>query len=481
MKINRIWSWHCACNSIWFRCSLFVIFICSLWVVYYSPINDGISFNKFHSVGINSITRQTLWKGILISKSDIPHFSDLNCKHAVTFHNICIQHYESKEYNTIVLKVIHYINKTVTKAKTRLAVLPDVKMETKDIKLVPSGVEFLNAPLFVVNTKAIENIHHNMEDLGVPLYYMMNRTGSLGSDCHLVYTGHPVSSRTAFHGLNASTTYIRSFELLKPLSRNQPIKAADHFKQQMCFKHAVFFRSDVSTNTRTMEKLSKWNSQYRHEMADYIMSKIGIKNDRITCPKVNLVTIIKRRNDRLILNIKKMVHIIQSAGIANVTLAEMETLTLKQQIQLVHCSDVYVGIHGAALQWAMFLQKGRTLIEIAWPRQNWSFRFTDNRFRYDKNIKKIKIEVLKENLVVDNVELVKHMYTLAEHSKEMNYYTDDKYIANVIKEKVKHIDSHSNNPYHFASVLLNEKVFLKALCKALHQANTSNCDSTAHK
>ena len=45
------------------------------------------------------------------------------------------------------------------------------------------------------------------------------------------------------------------------------------------------------------------------------------------------------------------------------------------QVQLAASSCVMVGVQGAGLQWSMFMPRGCTLIEIAWPSKHWSFYY----------------------------------------------------------------------------------------------------------
>ncbi len=466
---------RCCGHHVHLRCMIFAIFVYALlsYTLEYSIRNVSKNLTNIHSLiyiikNISFLDNGKIYhlKSPVMSK----HFVNLNSRHTVTVHNVCIRHTQ-KEYNMLVLNVTHYTS--YSKESAALKSIPDLTIQRKSISLAPPGVQFLNQPLFVVNTKAIENIHHNMEDLGVPLYYMMKRTGSLGSHAHMVYTGHPISNKALDYGLNETTITMPAYNLLKLFSAKQQILPASSFEKQMCFKNAVFYRSDVTSKKRMTEKLSSWNSFYRRDMANYIIEKRGIHYDNVTCSMSRLVTIVERPKDRLILNIKKIVNSIRSANIANVTLARMETLTIDQQIQLVHCSDVYVGVHGAALQWAMFLRKGSTLIEIAWPDNNWTFRFTGERYKHDQNIKKIQIKVPQKDLMVDNVSLVKHMYNMADKHDNKHYYGKKRYIEKVVKGKVKTIDMHGNNPYHFASILLDVKVFIKAIRKALSVKSTT--------
>jgi len=45
------------------------------------------------------------------------------------------------------------------------------------------------------------------------------------------------------------------------------------------------------------------------------------------------------------------------------------------QMQLAASTCVMIGVQGAGLQWSVFMPRGCTLIEIAWPSRHWGFHF----------------------------------------------------------------------------------------------------------
>ncbi len=366
-------------------------------------------------------------------------FRDLNNTYAFTLHDVCIQDHNSDvAQNRLALSVTLYDSILAHQS------VEQVTFYHQPLSLLPSGAKFLNDPLFIVNTKVIKNIHHNMDDLGVPYFYMLNKTGLLGGRVFLVYTGHPSSSRTI--DADGNNLYPLTHNLLKVLSANHQILPAIRFKDKMCFRNAVFYKSAASTAERIAQKASKWNSVARRQMAEYIMNKLEITYDKIKCRKSKLVTIVDRTWGRKIMNIGSIIKSITSQKLANVSLANVDRLTIPQQVQLVHCSDVYVGIHDTALQWAMFLRKGTTLIEIAWPKNHLTFKFTSERFKYDKHIYKLQLEVPKDNLMVDHAE------------KE----------TDMLGNTAVKMEDSDKAKYQHASVLLKEKTFIEAITKALN-------------
>ena len=52
------------------------------------------------------------------------------------------------------------------------------------------------------------------------------------------------------------------------------------------------------------------------------------------------------------------------------------------QMQLAASSCVMIGVEGAGLQWLMFMPRGCTLIEIAWPSKHWGFFYYGQARQY---------------------------------------------------------------------------------------------------
>ena len=87
------------------------------------------------------------------------------------------------------------------------------------------------------------------------------------------------------------------------------------------------------------------------------------------------VTIIQRKLDRRILNIEELTLTLEREGYNNTHVVDMATLSIKEQMQLARCSDVLIGIQGAALHWGFFMRPGTGFVEIAWPQKLWGFYY----------------------------------------------------------------------------------------------------------
>jgi len=61
---------------------------------------------------------------------------------------------------------------------------------------------------------------------------------------------------------------------------------------------------------------------------------------------------------------------------------------LKQMSTMV-ATDIFIGVQGAALQWAIFMRPGSTVVEISWPNKYWGSCYS---FVQQHSIKFLKFE-----------------------------------------------------------------------------------------
>ena len=92
----------------------------------------------------------------------------------------------------------------------------------------------------------------------------------------------------------------------------------------------------------------------------------------LTCQE-NAITLLNRRNARSWTNVIEVRDALISAGYTNTSIVDFVKLSLRRQLEVIHCSNVYVAVHGAALQWSYFMRPHSTVIEIAWPKFGWPF------------------------------------------------------------------------------------------------------------
>lgn len=98
------------------------------------------------------------------------------------------------------------------------------------------------------------------------------------------------------------------------------------------------------------------------------------------CPKNNIV-LINRKSSRKILNSQEIINFAKSLGYTNSSVVYMEDLSIQEQMQVIHCADVLIGVQGAALTWFPFMPFNATFVEIGfngWPTDFYTSRITNS-------------------------------------------------------------------------------------------------------
>ena len=208
------------------------------------------------------------------------------------------------------------------------------------------------------------NFFHFTKQIFFPLYHLIKSTNQLqeGAQNIIFYAGPYAlcerDKRVVYFNVDKykyfrDLLYIKNkVELSAYVDRPDPDK--------ICYENAVF-----SGNFFLHKAVNA---------IDFFKNSLDIRDD-VCQPKT--LTIIDRSTYRRILNTKEIKTIAEDLGY-HVTIAVMEKLTLKQQAQLIHCTDVLVGVTGAGLQWAYFMKNHSTVFEIAWPEKEWYFFFSSN-------------------------------------------------------------------------------------------------------
>jgi hypothetical protein len=74
-------------------------------------------------------------------------------------------------------------------------------------------------------------------------------------------------------------------------------------------------------------------------------------------------------------NEKEIYKAVINNGFSNTRMVDFAALSLREQLEIMHCADVFVACHSAALIWAKFMKPYTSVIEIAWPKFGWDFSY----------------------------------------------------------------------------------------------------------
>jgi hypothetical protein len=112
----------------------------------------------------------------------------------------------------------------------------------------------------------------------------------------------------------------------------------------------------ITPTTHASDILSMVHSTY----PSAIISLLGLTH---VYPNRPLVTLISRRNKRVILNEPELVRILRSMHV-DVVVASLETMPLYEQVLLFRRTSVLVGMHGSGLINSIFMHPGTALVQL---------------------------------------------------------------------------------------------------------------------
>ena len=124
-----------------------------------------------------------------------------------------------------------------------------------------------------------------------------------------------------------------------------------------CFKYGVL--GPYLANFETIRNSVK----YRQEIYELLITSWGF--NRELCPENNLV-ILERLVSRHLLNKEEILKTAKSIGFYHSNIVSFEDLSVRKQVEIVSCSDVFISVQGAALTWFLYLPINASVIEIVW-------------------------------------------------------------------------------------------------------------------
>ena len=184
-------------------------------------------------------------------------------------------------------------------------------------------------------------------------------------------------------------------------------------KGTVCYKNAVFgyYRKNFD-----------WK-----ELRNYLGTSYGFQE----CDRNVIKVTILNRLTRRILNAEELRNATLALGLKNVEIHTFEGKSLIEQYRIIYCTDILIGVQGAGLGWIYLLRHTSGLIELAWPKYKWGFRYKGRA-----KGAKIQVETLSAKRVQPNWEV----YMKNEHIMHKLSETEKQKLKNVRK---MHMDSKS--------------------------------------
>lgn len=124
------------------------------------------------------------------------------------------------------------------------------------------------------------------------------------------------------------------------------------------------------------------------EAEDFVAESTSTDNHPCDRPRV---TFIQRQRTRILLNMDQLYAAVRRLGFRNVNVYNFETLSTLEQLRVVRCTDVLIGVHGQGLAWHTFMRRGgrAAIVEIAWPHQHWPFYYASRARQYGQSAAKV--------------------------------------------------------------------------------------------
>ena len=150
----------------------------------------------------------------------------------------------------------------------------------------------------------------------------------------------------------------------------------------ICFKHAIFGHSAEQNLTDIRKYQELWQKH------------LSINS---TCVS-RYVLVLQRTKSRSLLNTVEIVDALKGYGFEHVILVSFEDKPLSEQLQIIQCASVFIGVQGAGLAWYRFLPDNAIFIELFYRGWISKYKGRAQRSRPDLRTQAVycKTEVPKE-------------------------------------------------------------------------------------
>ena len=217
-----------------------------------------------------------------------------------------------------------------------------------------TGLDF-NTAFFVTGT-CEGNFHHFWLDSTWGLYGAMKKTGMLGSK---------IPSQLYYHE--------DLWNQGQKFGCHNPARYQDFLFALPVRKEHVFYKDATLHSCYDNAIFGYYSKGYSNdEMREYFTKAFNISR----CPSHNKtrVTIINRKT-RVIKNAEELKEAAIKAGFIT-KIVYLSDLSVREQFQIMQCTDILVGVQGAGLRWIDYLPKNASLLELLWKhwRTHYSYR-----------------------------------------------------------------------------------------------------------
>ncbi|KAI8911826.1 hypothetical protein EDD86DRAFT_246076 [Gorgonomyces haynaldii] len=256
-------------------------------------------------------------------------------------------------------------------------------------------VRYEEETYFIFRRLHPRNIMHNLHDDVLTMYHLMKEYAGGGSYKH----SQPFSldHRLMIIDDYLATDSTRPFQYLsnKPLRFKRYLKQKGHENVLTCFREAIVGQSKLTTWYQYGFKdpqgpLSAYgketNGLHVREVAEWLIGRLGLPlgdderyepikihqplppakpdNSQYDFPETNLIVIMSRRQNRLILNEDDLAKKLEAHFHMKTVFLRNEDMSFEEQIKMLRKARVVIGMHGSILVMAIFCRRGTVLVEM---------------------------------------------------------------------------------------------------------------------
>ncbi len=302
-----------------------------------------------------------------ITETQIPHqhnalhFKPVNGNGMYTLHDICIELAPGSTRVPLTpdemvpaKRLVAYNAHTDGIRNLTVAVSHNSHVKTWDILQVKAAIPsshiyITDHPAYFIIDSPLGNLYHFWTDLYHGLYGILKLTNQLGvSDgSYLYFKGYQDGMRP-WHIFNKYFSRERFKTFMCALGIRPGFCMFFNETANTCFRNAVF----------------GWFPTESTEVVDYLATKLPFDSDK--CKTKQIVII--QRSVRLILNVDQLKQAANQLGFDNIDVVDFANITIFDQYQLIRCTQILIGINGAGLQWALFMNPGSGLMELSFAK-----------------------------------------------------------------------------------------------------------------
>ncbi|XP_075704109.1 EGF domain-specific O-linked N-acetylglucosamine transferase-like [Rhinoderma darwinii] len=262
-------------------------------------------------------------------------------------------------------------------------------------------------PTYIMKLDTGVNLYHHFWDF-VNLYITQHINNSFSTDVHIVMWD------TSFYGYG--DLFSETWKAFTDYEVTH-LKAYDSKRISNCRSTGLF-----------------------RAFSQHVLFRLNISQETLKEENIRVTILIRSTEFRKILNLDELVHALKSVPLFQVTVVDYKyrSLGFLEQLKITHNSDIFIGLHGAALTHLLFLPNWAVIFEL--------YNCQDERCYLDlarlRGIHYITWEKADKIFPQDKG----HHPTLGEHPKFTNYAFDFAEFFRLVSTSAEYVSRHPEWP-----------------------------------